>query len=61
MSTMLSDGVIVRPWSKYKGHHHIKDLWTLANSVMDKLRVPPHNIAFSQKSEVNSSLKMEER
>ena len=30
MSMMLSDGVIMRPWSKYKGHHHIKDLWTLS-------------------------------
>ena len=33
----------------------------LENSVVEKLRVPPHNMAFSQKSEANSSLEMEER
>ena len=26
MSTKLDDNVIVRPWSQYNGHHHIKDL-----------------------------------
>ena len=26
----LDDSVIVRPWSEYKGHHHIKDPWTLS-------------------------------
>ena len=30
MSTRLSDSVIVRPWSKYKSHHHIKDPWILS-------------------------------
>ena len=29
-STRLDDSVIVRPWSEYKGHHHIKDPWTLS-------------------------------
>ena len=30
MSTRLSDSVLVKPWSEYKGHHHIKDSWTLS-------------------------------
>ena len=29
-STRLGDSVIVKPWSEYKGHHHIKDLLTLS-------------------------------
>ena len=28
-SMRLDDGVIMRPWSEYKGYHHIKGLWTL--------------------------------
>ena len=33
----------------------------LVNLVVEKLKVPPHNMAFLKKSEVNSSLEMEER
>ena len=29
-STRLSDNVIVWSWSENKGHHHVKDLWTLS-------------------------------
>ena len=29
-SMRLGDSVIVRPWSEYKGYHHIKDLWTFS-------------------------------
>ena len=29
MSMRLGDSVIVRPWSEYKGHHHIKEPWSL--------------------------------
>jgi len=30
MSTRLSDSVIVWPWSENKGHHHVKEPWSLS-------------------------------
>ena len=43
MSMRLSDSVIVRPWSKNKGHHHIKDPWTFSKVMCgDVLKSTPH-------------------
>ena len=39
----------------------LRILGPLANLVVEKFRIPPHNMAFSQNSEANSSLKIEER
>ena len=39
----------------------LKNRDPLVNLVMEKLSVPPHNMAFSQKSETNSPREMEVR
>ena len=38
VSTRLSDSVIVKPYSENKGHHHIKDPWTLSEVVCDEVK-----------------------
>ena len=60
-SMRLSDGVIVWSWSENKGHHHIKEPWSLSELSCGEISVPPHNMAFSQKSEANLSQEMEVR
>ena len=55
MSTRLNDCIIVGLWCENEGYHHIKDPWTLANSVVEKLKVCPHTMSFSLNSEARSS------
>ena len=38
MSTRLNDSVIVRPWSKNEGHHHIKDPQTLSKVMCGEVK-----------------------
>ena len=38
MGTRFSDSVIGRLWSKNKGHHHIKNLWTLSKIMGGKVK-----------------------
>ena len=61
MSTRLGDSVMVWLWSESKVITILRIRGPLANLVVEKFRVLPHNMAFSQKSEANSSLEMEER
>jgi len=51
MRTRLSDGVIMRPWSEYKGYHHIKDPWTLSKVIGGEVKNSTHNMDLSQKRE----------
>ena len=46
MSTRFGDSVIMRPWSKYKGHHHIKDSWTLSKLSCGEIKgtSPQHGL-----------------
>ena len=42
-SMRLSNSVIVRPWCENKGHHHIKDPWTLSKLVCGEIKsISPH-------------------
>jgi len=38
MSMKLNDSVIMRLWSENKGHHHIKDPWTLSKVMCDEVK-----------------------
>ena len=51
MRTRLNNGVIVRPWSEYNGHHHIKDPWTLSKVIGGEVKNFTHNMDLSQKRE----------
>ena len=60
-STRLSDSVIVRQWLRTKVITIYRILGPLANSVVEKFRVSPHTMAFSQNSEAISSQEIEWR
>ena len=46
MSTRLNDRAIVRLWREDKGHHHIKDPWTLSKVMGNEVKIvtPRHGI-----------------
>ena len=44
MSMRLNDSVIMRSWSENKGHHHIKDPWTLGEVMCGEIyKITSHN------------------
>ena len=49
MSTRLSDRAIVRLWREDKGHHHIKDPWTLSKVMGNEVKIvtPRHRILIN--------------
>ena len=50
MSTRLGDSVIVKPWSKYKCHHHIKEPWSLSELGCRKIKgTSPQHDLFTEK------------
>ena len=43
-STRLDDSVIVIPWSKNNGHHHIKDPWAFSKLGYGEIKsISPHH------------------
>ena len=68
MSMKLGNSVIVRPWSEYTGHHHIKEPWSPSELGCREIKgtSPQHDLLieewrFSQNSVTNSFLEMEKR
>ena len=49
MSTRLSDRAIVRLWREDKGHHYIKDPWTLSKVMGNEVKIvtPRHGILIN--------------